>query len=158
MRSTWLAVVSCTKDGHCCISAPTAAVSRIAPGRASPWQSLPEAPPTSRSAARTGSRTTSAPRTSSAHPAEDRGSIRDNEGGVAREDMWRYGGCQQGTRWGKTQLETRRRERKEKVRGKRWKRDTETGGGSVHAGSSSWSSHLQLCTWVSSPRWDFRQL
>lgn len=71
--STWFANVFHMKDELWCISAPAAAKSLTAPDQAPPWPSLQEGPPTGRSGAHTGSRTTSAPRRNSARPAQDRG-------------------------------------------------------------------------------------
>lgn len=56
------------KGGPWRIFAPAAVKSPTAPGRAPPWPSPPEAPPTGRYGDRTGSRTTSAPRKNSARP------------------------------------------------------------------------------------------
>lgn len=55
------------------ISAPAAAVSPTAPDQAPPWPIALEGAPTGLCEAHTGSRTTSAPRRSSAHPAEGNG-------------------------------------------------------------------------------------
>lgn len=69
------------KDELWCISAPAAAKSLTAPAQEAPWPSLQEGPPTGQYGAHTGSRTTSALRKNSAHPAGDscRGGVNERE-------------------------------------------------------------------------------
>lgn len=74
--STWFANVFGMKDERWSISPAAAAASLTAPERAAPWPGRQGGPATGRSAAHTGSRTTSAPRRSSARPADKSGTGR----------------------------------------------------------------------------------